>query len=217
MLDIFFLWFWGTLRHKEVWKKCFFRWGTQLYVSVSVSPSVCLSVCPSVRPSVRHAPYLKNRTSSNDSFYYTCVEWWYLQAFVSFLWNFYFLGCKRAKIAQNEKSQLHPSRTKSQEQYSLWSWFLVHLCKMMISLGVFFFFIYINFHFSDCYWVKRAKKWTKMTKKFCRLYFKSHKTYIIWLSFMVLLCKMMISPGVFFHFFKLLILILWVFRGGGGG
>ena len=98
----------------------------------------------------------------------------------------------------------------SQEQYSLWSWFLVHLCKMMISLGVFFFFIYINFHFSDCYWVKRAKKWTKMTKKFCRLYFKSHKTYIIWLSFMVHLCKMMISPGAFFHFFK--ILIFWVVR-----
>ena len=31
---------------------------------------------------------------------------------------------------------------------------------------------------------------------------------------MVRLCKMIISPGDFFHFFK--ILILWVARGGGG-
>ena len=51
-------------------------------------------------------------------------------------------------------------------------------------------------------------------KKFSLVHFISQEPYIIWLSFMVHFCKMMISPGVFFfffHFFK--ILILWVVRG----
>ena len=41
----------------------------------------------------------------------------------------------------------------------------------------------------------------------------SQEQYIIWLSIMVHLCKMMISLGVFFHFCK--ILIVWVVKGGG--
>ena len=53
---------------------------------------------------------------------------------------------------------------------------------------------------------------SKMTKKFCPSPFISQEPYIIWLSFMVHLCKMVISPGVFFlHFFN--IWIFWVFRG----
>ena len=50
-------------------------------------------------------------------------------------------------------------------------------------------------------------------KKFSLVEFISQEPYIIWLSFIVHFCKMMISPGVFFflHFFK--ILILWVVRG----
>ena len=68
------------------------------------------TICHLFRPSVRHAPYLRNRTSSNHSFWYRCVKW-YLQ--VSFL----FLCCcffeilifwavrevKGQEIAQNEK------------------------------------------------------------------------------------------------------------------
>ena len=46
---------------------------------------------------------------------------------------------KGQKTAQNEK-QLHLSHAISQEKYSIWSWFLVHLCKVMISPGFFFFF-----------------------------------------------------------------------------
>ena len=51
-------------------------------------------------------------------------------------------------------------RTISQEQYSIWSWFWVHLCKIIISPGFFSFFW--NFEFLGCYGGKRAKnnpKW----------------------------------------------------------
>ena len=54
-----------------------------------------------------------------------------------------------------------------------------------------------------------------MTKKICLLQLISQEPYIIWLSFMVHLCKMMIPQESFFHFFK--ILILWVVRVGEGG
>ena len=48
------------------------------------------------------------------------------------------MGVKGQKIVQNEKKQLHPSHAISQEQYSIWSLFLVHLCKMIVSPGVFY-------------------------------------------------------------------------------
>ena len=54
---------------------------------------------------------------------------------------------KGQKITQNEKQQLHPSHAISQKQYSIWSNFLVHLCKMMISPEFFFFFHVFHFYF----------------------------------------------------------------------
>ena len=44
-----------------------------------------------------------------------------------------------------------------------------------------------------------------MTKKICLLHCISEKPYIIWLSFMVSICKMIISSSFFFHFLKILI------------
>ena len=62
------------------------------------------------------------------------------------IWFFGLLGgVKGQKIGQNGK-YLHLSCTISQEHYSIWSRFLVHLCKM-ISLGTFFFFIFLKFLF----------------------------------------------------------------------
>ena len=49
-----------------------FRWDTHFYMSLF--PFVC--------PCVHCAPYLRNLTSSNHNFWYTCVKWWYLQAFL---------------------------------------------------------------------------------------------------------------------------------------
>ena len=107
------------------------------------------SVCHFFRPSIRRAPYLRNCTSSNHSFWYTRVKC-YLQVlflfvcfcffffFCLFFWNLDFLeyyGCKRAKNSPKWKIITSVTHHISQEQYSIWSWFLVHLCKMMISTG----------------------------------------------------------------------------------
>ena len=100
--------------------------------------------CPSICPSICHAPYLRNRTSSNHNFWYNCVKWWYLQVFFHFFRNFIFWdyrGVKGQKITQNKKWQLHLSRAIPQEQYSPWSLFLVQLCKMMVSPGDFLIFV----------------------------------------------------------------------------
>ena len=44
---------------------------------------------------------------------------------------------KGQKKTKKEKQKLHPSRTISQEQCSIWSWHLVHFCKMVISFHFF--------------------------------------------------------------------------------
>ena len=53
---------------------------------------------------------------------------------------------KWQKMTQNNKRNL--SHSVSQEQYLIWLWFLIHMCKMMISPVFFFFFIFQNFNFS---------------------------------------------------------------------
>ena len=111
---------------------------------------------------------------------------------------------KGQKIAQNEKWQLHPLHVISNEQYhhdSISSWFLVHLCKMMISQG--FFSSFSNFWFFELLEGWKGKKKTVQNDKV--LYpsrFISQEPYIIWLSFMVRLSKMIISLDDFFIFSK---------------
>ena len=114
-----------------------FRWGTHLYVSLflSVHPSISLSVCLSVH----HALYLRKRASSNQFLVHICKM--ISQGFFSFFWNLIFWavsGVKGQNIAQNENNYM--CHVPSQEQYSIWSWFLVHLGKMMISPGIYFIF-----------------------------------------------------------------------------
>ena len=65
---------------------------------------------------------------------------------------------------------------------------------MIISPGVFF------FHFFKIL----------NNKRFCLSRSISQEPYIMWLPFMVRMCKMIISPGVF-SYFK--ILIFWIVRG----
>ena len=121
------------------------------------------------------------------------------------------MGGKRAKNSPKWKIKLHLSCILSQEQCSIWSWFLVHLCKLIISPGVFPFHFFKVFIF----WVFRVLKGQKMVqndKKFCLSLSISQEPCIIWLSFIVHICKMIICSGIFFfHFFK--ILIFQVVRG----
>ena len=91
----------------------------------------------------------------------------------------------------------------SQEPYIIWLSFMVHLlCKMIISPGVFFIFFKVWFF---GLWVRGVKghKMFQDDKNFCLLPLLSQEPYIIWLSFMVRLCKMIISPSSFFHFFQI--------------
>ena len=55
-----------------------------------------------------------------------------------------FRGVKRQKMVQNDK-KLCPSRFISQELYIIWLSFMLHMYKMIISLGFFFFFFFFNF------------------------------------------------------------------------
>ena len=99
---------------------------------------------------------------------------------------------------------MHPSCTISQEQCSIWSWFLIHLCKMMVSFFFHFFYIFIFWAVKEQK-VKSSPKW----KKNCLLHFLSQEPYIIWLSFMIHKCSMIISLGLFFSIFSKF-LIFWV-------
>ena len=129
---------------------CGFLGGAPTSMCLFFRPSVHPSIHPSVRPSICRAPFFKNHTSSNQNVWYTFVKWWYIQDFFHFSLSFEFLGCKRAKNSPKWKITITSVTwcTISQELYSIWSRFLVNLCKMMTSPGVFSFFW--NFHFSGC-------------------------------------------------------------------
>ena len=87
------------------------------------------------------------------------------------------LGGKRAKIAQNDKKFCLLCFI-SQELYIIWSSFVVHKRKMIISPGVFFMFL--KFWFFGLLGGSKRKKWPKITKKHCLLHFISQEPYIIW-------------------------------------
>ena len=138
-----------------VWKQQhqFFSWSTHVF----------LFFCLSVHPSVCCTPCLRNHTSCDHNFWYTYVKWWHLQGFFLFFKNFGFLGCffffGGGEYKENEKYKLHLPHAISQEQYSILSWLLVYLYKM-ISQGVLSnFSILIFWDFSGV----KGEKWPKMT------------------------------------------------------
>ena len=122
-------------------------------------------------------------------------------------------GVKGQKMAQNYKKKI-VLYSISREAYIKWLWFLVHMCKMMISPDAFF--IFLKFWFS---WLLLGVgvggvKWQKMAhddKKLCLSHSISQGMYVIWLCFLVHLCKM-IYLAIFFHFSK-----FWFFGFLGGG
>ena len=91
-------------------------------------------LCHFFHPSVIVAPYLRNRTSSNHSFWYACVKWWFLQVFFFlFFSNFHSSGYDRGKGQISSKWKITVTSVMQhifQEHYSIWSWILGHFCKM---------------------------------------------------------------------------------------
>ena len=90
-----------------------------------------------------------------------------------------------------------------------WSLFLVHIFKMMISPVCFFVFFFF-FHFLrilifQVFREVRAKYSPKWKTKIISVIHLSQEQCSIWSWFLVHLCQMIISPGVFVNFFKILI------------
>ena len=93
-------------------------------------------------------------------------------------------GGKRVKNAQNENNNI--SHAISQEQYSIWSWFFVHLSKVMIFLGVFF--IFWKFWF---FWLLRGwGRGVKVQKNSvcCASYLRNHTSYDFYLFYLWYSC-----------------------------
>ena len=103
------------------------------------------------------------------------------------------------------------SHSISKKPYVIWFWFSVHMCKMMVSPVMFFYFFKIL-----VFWVSRGKlgvwgggggqndKKPKITPNYqfqsATLYIS--ELYMILSRFLVHRCKIMIYPGVFLYFFK---------------
>ena len=100
----------------------------------------------------------------------------------------------------------------SQELYIIWLLFMVHMCKMIIFLGIFSFFQ--NYVFLGRYWevkggktvqnnkkihfwVVKQQKMAQNDKMFCLLCLVSG-IIIIWSLFMIHTCKQVISLGIFY-------------------
>ena len=125
---------------------------------------------------------------------------WYLLEFFSFFSKFWLSGLLGQKIAQNDK-KLCLLCLISQEPYVMWSSFVVHKCKMIISPVVFFYFFKILI-----FWVLRrvkGQKWRKMTKNvvLCILYLRNHTSYDLDLCYMWCACVKGLYLQGFFTFF----------------
>ena len=90
---------------------------------------------------VWYAWYLTKHRLYGCHLWYTILEWYYFQTgFFIFFKIFIFLVVRRVKYQSmthnDEKICLLVSI--SQEPFIMWSWFMVHMCKTVISLGVFY-------------------------------------------------------------------------------
>ena len=127
---------------------------------------------------------------------YTCGKWWSLHMLFSFFLKFSFFG-----LLVGWKGKKTPKMTKkicllqliSQESYIIWLSFMVHLCK---TISLEFFFIFSKFWFFGL--LRRVRGWRGKRAKNSI----SQESYIIWFLFMVLMCKIIISPGDVFIFSK---------------
>ena len=132
--------------------------------------------------------------------------------FVTILIFQVFRGVKVQNMAQNNKKfcLLH---LIFQEPYIIWSSSMIHIYLWKDNISSNFFSFFLNFDFWDHGNLKRQKM-AQNYKTFCLSHFVSQEPYIIWLWSLVHMCKMMISPALFFIFSKFWFLS---FYGGGIG
>ena len=90
--------------------------------------------------------YIKNHTSWLPSLVHKCKIILSPGIFL-FFQNFGFLGGEEGQRAKNgpKWQRLCPLHFISQEPYIIWPWFVVYICKRIMSAGVFYFFPNLNF------------------------------------------------------------------------
>ena len=118
-------------------------------------------------------PYLRNSIAYDHGFWYTFVKWWYLQVFFSVFSKFWFFGLLGGKSTKMVQKLCLPHFI-SQEPYIIWFSFMLHICKMIIPPGIFFYF---HFFKTLIFWVVSGVKGQKIVqndKKFC----PSHTPYL---------------------------------------
>ena len=120
--------------------------------------------------------------------------------FFSKLWFFRLLGGSKGKKWPKMRKKLCLLCLKSQELYIIWSSFMVHMSNRIISPGLFLHLFQI-FIFGVKSGVK-GQKMAQSDKKLCLSYFISQEACIIWLLFLLYMCKMMTSPDAFIIFLK---------------
>ena len=151
---------------------------------------------------------MKNHRSYDRHLWYLSVKSWYLQAFFSHF--FKILICwivrrvKGQKMAQNGK-KFCSSHLISQEPNVIWFSFIVHTCKKMISPVVVVFLPILIFGVNS---EVKGQKMAQNNKIFCLSHSISQDLCLVWLWFLVHMCKMR-SPASFLSFSK-----FWFFRGG---
>ena len=112
------------------------------------------------RKLICRAPYIRNHTSYQ--LWYTSVKWWYLQAYCfdlvfQILIFKVFREVEGQKMVQNDKKLwLSCWYLKN---HTLWLWFMVHVCKMIISPGIFL--IFQNFDFAGFLRLVGGQRMTK--------------------------------------------------------
>ena len=157
-----------------------------------------------------YVPYLRNSIAYDHDFWCTCVKWWYLHFFIFFFiqfskfWFFELLVEKGKKQPKMTRSSVrHASYLRNHTSYDCHLW---NTCvKDNISRCCFHFLKILIF------WIVMGLKGQKMAqndKKFRLLRLVSQEPYIIWLSFMIHMCKMIISLAVVL-FFQILIFELF--------
>ena len=85
-------------------------------------------------------PYLSKHASYDHVFCCTSLKWWHVQMLFLFFKILVFWFQHLGRRAKNDpKSQKILFHCVSQELHLIWLWFLVRMCKMMISPTIFFF------------------------------------------------------------------------------
>ena len=133
-------------------------------------------------------PYLRNHASYDRHLWYACVKLQYLQMFGFIFSKFWFSGLWGGKRAKSglKSQKICLSHSILQETCIIWSWFLVHMCKMITSTVAFF--IFPKFWFFGMLGRQKGKKWsriktTKMTHhyrfQFFMLYISGAEDHVI--------------------------------------